>query len=65
MALLLEKGVEGLCNRVMEVGVCVLYGLGRWWQSRKQNMGRLLLNIGPPLSCYLSSYFNSFTVYSS
>ena len=37
MALLLGKGVEGICNRVMEdVGECVLYWLGRWWQRMKQ-----------------------------
>ena len=36
MALLLGKGVEGICNREMEdVGECVLYWLGRWWQRRK------------------------------
>ena len=37
VALLLGKGVEGICNRVIEdVGECVLYWLGRWWQRRKQ-----------------------------
>ena len=36
MALLLGKVVESICNRVMEVGECVLYGLGGWWQRRKQ-----------------------------
>ena len=36
VTLLLEKWVEGICNRVMEeVGECVLYCLGRWWQRRK------------------------------
>ena len=36
-ALLLEKGVEGICNRVMEcVGECIVYWFGRWWQRRKQ-----------------------------
>ena len=36
VAFLLGKGVEGICNRVMEdVGECVLYWLGRWWQRRK------------------------------
>ena len=35
--LLLGKGVEGRCNRVMaDVGECVLYWLGGWWQRRKQ-----------------------------
>ena len=35
VTLLLGKGVEGLC--VMEdVGECVLYWLGRWWQTTKQ-----------------------------
>ena len=37
VALLLGKGVEGICNRVMEeVGGCVLYWLDRWRQRRKQ-----------------------------
>ena len=36
VALLLEKGVEDKCNRVMkDVGECI-YWLGRWWQRRKQ-----------------------------
>ena len=36
VALLLGKGVEDICNRMMEeVGECVLYWLGRWWQRRK------------------------------
>ena len=36
-AMLLGKGTEGICNRVMEdVGECKLYWLGRWWQKRKQ-----------------------------
>ena len=30
-----EKG-EGICNRVEDVGECVLYWLGRCWQRRKQ-----------------------------
>ena len=31
--LLLGIGVEGICNRVMlEVGECIVYWLGRWWQ---------------------------------
>ncbi len=30
MVLLLEKGVDGICSRVMEdVGECLLYWLGR------------------------------------
>ena len=37
MALLLDKGVENICYRVMkDMGECVLYRLGRWWQRRKQ-----------------------------
>ena len=37
MVLLLGKGMEDICNRVMEeVGECVVYWLGRWWQRRKQ-----------------------------
>ena len=31
VALLLAKGVEDICNRVMEdVGECILYWLGKW-----------------------------------
>ena len=40
MALLLGKGVGGICNRVMQdVGECVLYWLGRWWQRGKKLYG--------------------------
>ena len=55
--------MEGICNRVMEdVGECVLYWFGRWWQRRKQlSMNKLLLDIGPPLSCHLSPSLNSWT----
>ena len=32
VALLLGKGVEGICNKVMEdVVECILHWLGRWW----------------------------------
>ena len=52
MALLLEKGVVGICNRVMaDVGECVLYFRvdgGR--EGSNCCMGRLLLDIGPPFS---------------
>ena len=56
MALLLEKGLEGICsNRVMEeVGV----DGGR--EGNNCCIGRLLFDVGPPLSCYLSS-LNSWT----
>ena len=30
MALLLGKGVKGVCNWVMVVGKCIMYSLGRW-----------------------------------
>ena len=42
----LERG-DGICNGVMgEVGECVLYWLGRWWQRRKHGcMGRLLSSL--------------------
>ena len=41
VALLLGKGVTGICNRVVEdVGECVLYWLGRWWQRKKQLLYR-------------------------
>ena len=37
VALMLRKGVKGIRNRMMaDVGECVLYWLGRWWQRRKQ-----------------------------
>ena len=37
VALLLGKGVEGICNRVLEdVGECISYWLSRWWSRRKQ-----------------------------
>ena len=37
VTLLLGRGVEGICNKVMaDVEECVLYWLGRWWQRRKQ-----------------------------
>ena len=32
--LLLGKGMEGICNKVVEE--CVVYLLGRWWQRKKQ-----------------------------
>ena len=55
VALLLGKGVEGICNRVIvDVGECILHWLGRWWQRRKQLLYRLLLGIDPPLTCPLS-----------
>ena len=37
VTLLLGKGVEGICNRVMEdVGESIVYWLDRWWLRRKQ-----------------------------
>ena len=65
VALVLGEGVEGICNSVMEdVGECVLYWVGRWCQDGSNCfMGRLLVDIGPPLSCYLSPSLNSWTQY--
>ena len=48
MALLLGKGVEGICN-MEDVGEYISYRFGRWWQRRKQCMGSWLLDTGPPL----------------
>ena len=64
VALLFRKGVEGICNRGMEdVEECfVSVVCGREFSCC---MGRLLLDIGPPLSCYLSSSLNSWTQYKS
>ena len=61
-----EKG-RCQCNRVMEdVGECI-YCIG-WVDSDSERhnccMGRLLLDIGPPLSCHLSPSLNSWTQYS-
>ena len=37
MALLLVKWLEDVYNRVIEeVGDCLVYWFGRWWQRRKQ-----------------------------
>ena len=30
------KRVGSICNRVMEVGECIVYLFGKWWQIRKQ-----------------------------
>ena len=66
LALLLGKRVEGISNRVMEeVGECVCC-IG-WVDSGREGsnccMGRLLLDIGPPLSCHLSPSLNSWIQY--
>ena len=35
VALLLGKGVEGVCDIVMEeMGVCIVYWIGKWWQRK-------------------------------
>ena len=38
MAFLLGKSVEGVRKRVFEeeVGECVMYWSGKWWQRRKE-----------------------------
>ena len=65
VALLLGKGVEGICNRMMDVGECILYWLGRCGREESNCcMGRLLLDIGPPLSCHLSLSLNSWAQHS-
>ena len=56
VALLLENGADGgICNRVMEYEEeCVLHWLvdgGR--EGSNCCKGRLLLDVGPPLSCHL------------
>ena len=39
VALLLGKGVERISDTVMEeVGECILYWIGKWWQRRKDLM---------------------------
>ena len=36
VALLLGKGVEGVSDIVMgDMGVCIMYWTGKWWQRRK------------------------------
>ena len=60
VALLLGKGEEGMCNRGWRMWESV-YWIG-WVDGGRDGsncMGRLLLDIGPPLSCYLSSFLNS------
>ena len=63
VALLLGKGVEAICNRVME-DVPSVYCIG-WVDGGREGsnccMGRLLLDIGPSLSCHLSPSLNSWT----
>ena len=64
VALLMGKGVEGVCNRVME-DVASAYYIG-WVEGGREGsnccMGRLLLDIGP-LSCHLPPSLNSWTLY--
>ena len=57
VTLLLGKGVDDMCNRMMEdLGDCILYWLGRWWQKKEARncVGKLLLDIGASLSYHLS-----------
>ena len=55
MALLLGKDVEGLSDIGMEeVGECIMYWIGKWWQRRKDLLyGELMDRFGssplPPL----------------
>ena len=58
------KGVEGICNRVMEdVGECVLYWLGRCWQRWKQLLyGSVLVRYWSS-SLVTSPSLNSWTQY--
>ena len=60
VALMLGKGVAGICNGVMEeVGECI----GCIREGSNCCVGRLLLDFGPPLSCQLSSTLNIWTWY--
>ena len=60
LALLLGKGDEGICDRVMESVYCIGWvGGGR--EGSNCCIGRLLLDIGPPPSCYLPPSLNSWT----
>ena len=54
--------MEGICNRVMSVYCIGWVDGGR--EGSNCSMGRLLLDIGPPLSRHLSPSMNSWTVYS-
>ena len=66
-ALLLGKGMESTCKRVMEdVGECVLYNRLVDGSREGSNccMGRLLLDIGPPLVLPLTLLEQLDTVYS-
>ena len=36
VALLLEKGMKGIVTPKKEVGKCVTYWIGKWWQKRKK-----------------------------
>ena len=63
VALLLGKGLEGICNTVMEDAS--LYCIGRIDGGREGSnycVGRLLLDIGPSLSSHLLEQLD--TVYS-
>ena len=62
VTLLLGKGVEGICNRVMEdVGECLVGWIDGSREGSNCCMGRLLLDIGPPLSCQLFSSLDMWT----
>ena len=52
MALLLVKDVEGVSDTAMaEVGECIMYRIGKWWQRRKNLLyGELMDGFwSPPL----------------
>ena len=54
------KGVEGACDTVMEeVGECVMYWIGKWWQRRKDLFCGELMDGGfwsPPLATPMNSW---------
>ena len=65
MALLLGKRVEGIVTewwRMCESAYCIGWVDGGR-EGSKCSMGKLLLDIGPPLSCHLSLSLNSWTQY--
>ena len=65
VALLLERGIEAICNRAMEDWMWEsAYCIGWVDVGRERSnccKGNFWLDIGPPLSCHLSLSLNSWT----